>query len=195
MKRWHLVLAVVSIALPAALLFLLPTGLGQLLLSPGFLVVRSLRMDNGDLAPIAVQVVVSWLFCAVMTGLAITLVTRFLWPRKILLALCALVLVGTCFAEFRGERNREYEGTWEQGFERSDFHYGGQCWRPPYWLIPTPDIHEKLDQGHTGALNVRFVGDATAIGSYGHLGQYVREVRVVRIIETRPAAPCRSSSR
>ena len=172
----------------------MPPGLASLLLWPGFRVVRVLRMDSGDVAPIAIQVAVGWVLCAVLTAMVISIVKRFLWPRKIMLAICALVLIGAFFVEVRAERNREYEGTWEQGFERSDFHYAGECWRPPYWLIPTPEIHEELGKTQTGALNVRFVGDATAIGRYGHLGQYVREIRVVRIIEVRPAAPCRNSS-
>lgn len=118
-KRWHLLLLTVSIALPAALFFVMPPALARLLLWPGFRVSTVLRINSGDFAPIAMQVVVGWVLCAVLTALFIAVVQRILWPRKTLFVICALVLLGVIFIEARAERNREYEGTWEQGFERS----------------------------------------------------------------------------
>jgi hypothetical protein len=195
-RHQPLVLAVVSFALPVAVFLLLPPALARLLLAPGLRLVSALDLNRkGDFASILMYMGVSWLLLALVTALCIVTLKRTLWRRRVVLIVFVVVLGAIAVVAGRGERNEEYEGIWERGFERSDFYYRGECWRPPLWLVPTPDIHELLSQGQSGALSVRFVGDSTPIGRYGHLGLYLREVRVVRMIGARPAAPCQPSSR
>ena len=79
-----------------------------------------------------------------------------------------------------------------RGVERTDFYDGSKCWHLPYWLAPTLELGTRVDAlGNPPAVQVKFLGDTTSIGPYGHLGQYLREIRLVRIIEVNVARPCR----
>jgi len=42
----------------------------------------------------------------------------------------------------------------------------------------------------TSIVTVKFVGDESSIGGYGHMGAYLRQVKVVRVLEVGPALPC-----
>ncbi|MCB9135288.1 MAG: hypothetical protein H6636_07665 [Anaerolineales bacterium] len=97
-----------------------------------------------------------------------------------------------------GSTKGEFEGTYSNGFEVSAFVpcegvSPGPGQVSAYWLTGTQDFYDQyyalvqssgFDQG-TGYLSVyvRFKGELSPSGSYGHLGAYAREVTVTDLLE------------
>lgn len=166
----------------------------SLLLWPGARVSRMLGISVGASLVVG-GTVISWVLWAAVFAVMIAAVKQVLWPHRKLFWVCSFVVVAVLFFEARGTHNKEYEGTWEFGFGWSDFYPNGGCWRPPYWLEPTSELSGpsgKLDRlGNPSAVRVKFIGDATWVGPHGHLGGYMREIRVVRLIDVQAAQPCR----
>ena len=165
-----------------------------LLLWPGARVSRMLGISEVG-AALATGIVISWVLWAAVFAVMIAAVKQALWPHRKLFWVCFSVVVAVLFFEACGTHNKEYEGTWEFGFERSDFYAGSGCWRPPYWLEPTSELSGlsgKLELlGNPSAVRIKFIGDTSWVGPYGHLGRYMREIRVVRLIDIQAARPCR----
>ena len=100
----------------------------------------------------------------------------------------AIVFTGLVAFWARGERNRTYVGTVEWRFEVSAFYPNGNCAARPYWLSTegeaTDELHRRWEElGRPGALRVKFVGDLTRFGTWGHLGGYNREIQPHTILE------------
>lgn len=186
----------VFIALAAALSVLLLSvvfgifvpAIHRVLVWPGFRLSKALGiLGIGNY--VVTGLVFSWVLWTVVLAAVVAITEETIWHRRRLFVACVVAACAVLLFEALGKRNKEYEGTWDMAFEHSDFHYGGECWRLPYWLEGTPELYAKWEAlGHPAALRVKFIGDTTAIGSYGHLGQYMREIRVLRLIEVEPAA-------
>jgi hypothetical protein len=146
-------------------------------------------------AGLAVGIVIAWVLWAAVFATMIAAIKQFLWPHWKLFLACTIVIVAALFFQARGTHNKEYDGTWEFGFERSAFYPGGGCWRPPYWLEPTSELSGpsgKLEAlSNPSAVRIKFIGDTSWVGPYGHLCGYMREIRVVRVIDVQAAQPCR----
>jgi len=169
-------------------------ALDRVLLWPGFQASRALGIsaESATATYAALGIAVAWMFWAAILAAVTTLIKKILWQRRELFVASALIVCAILFFEVRGKHGEEYDGTWERGFERSDFYYGGRCWRLPYWLTPTSELVGRVDAlGNPPAVRVKFVGDTTSIGPHGHLGGYLREIRVLRTIEVKAAQTCR----
>ena len=95
-----------------------------------------------------------------------------------------------------GSRDKMFEGTLQWGFEKSDFHLNGNCSATPYWYDssknPTVNLHDRwVELGKLEAMWVKFRGDLSSLGRYGHLGKYWREIRPATVIEVKPATACK----
>lgn len=197
LNRKFLIIATVG-AVSAFLVFLVGDffvpPMVDLLLWPGDRASRVLGISEIG-AGLVVGTVIAWVLWTAIFATIIAAIKRFLWPHKKLFLVCALAFVAVLFFQARGTHNQEYDGTWEFGFEWSAFYPRGGCWRPPYWLESTSELSGpsgKLEAlGNPSAVRIKFVGDTSWVGSYGHLGGYMREIRVVRVIDVRAARPCR----
>mgnify|MGYP000356759307 CR=1 FL=1 len=104
-----------------------------------------------------------------------------------------------------GDRGREtFVGYYYTAFETSNFVPGVPCRPagPTYWLVPEEGsgFQEALQTAGWQppayqAFFVRFEGELSEPGRYGHLGAYEREVRVLRALEVRAAPECIEPSR
>lgn len=100
--------------------------------------------------------------------------------------------------------SRVFEGYYFTGFETSNFVPGEHCTslEPTYWLVAERDsgLHEALERAGWNpaafqAFFVRFEGELSAPGRYGHLGAYGREVSVRKVLEVRLAPECAPGGR
>ena len=108
---------------------------------------------------------------AILIAALILVVKWTLWRRKTVLVLCAAMLCAAVYFKARGETSTEFEGTWEMGFEQSDFFIGGNCARPRYWLHASEDVYSKVSTlRDPREVRIKFVGTSTRMGDYGHLG-------------------------
>jgi len=90
-------------------------------------------------------------------------------------------------------KNRTYEGILQHGFERSDFYPRGDCSASPYWFEAKGEAADQLNKrwvelGRPNGLRLRFVGDLTHIGLWGHLGKYKREIQAFEHFGSRVVA-------
>ncbi len=190
MNKRRLLLVSSALVLPVLLFPALPAALAQMLLWPAYRMLRPL--SNSEIGSfIVLGVALSWVLWSLVLGLALEL-GRIAFLRYKAAFFVGIGIVGVAlFFQIRGSRSRAYDGLWERGFEHSDFFYSGNCNRPRYWLIPTTEVDAKLDTlGNPTAVRLKFIGTTTSIGEYGHLGQYLREIRVERVISVEPAEPC-----
>lgn len=160
---------------------------------PGFRISRAIGISIGDAGNyLASGIAFGWVLWTVIVAAVVTVVEKTIWRRRKLFVVCAIAACSILFLEALGRHNKEFEGTWEVGLEQSDFHPGDGCWHTPYWLEATPELYGRFAAlGNPRALKVKFVGDSTSIGGYGNGGQYLRSVRVVRVIDVKTAQPCR----
>jgi hypothetical protein len=99
----------------------------------------------------------------------------------------------------RGKKNQTFDGLYVRAYERSDFCPGVKACPvvgKPYWLEPTPTFYEQVrshgieSRDLWGAWRLHFTGDLSSRGSYGHLGNYDREVRVENLDSVARIKPC-----
>ncbi len=104
-----------------------------------------------------------------------------------------------------GPTTDEFEGYYASGFEVSSFvpcegTEPNPGYVPGYWLNGTTDFYDQyyalvqsseFDQ-NSGYLSVyvRFKGDISPSGNYGHLGAYEREVTVTELLEMSVEGTC-----
>ena len=167
-----------------------------MLLWPGFRLSRAVGFSIEDAGNYSeAGIAFAWVLWTAIVAAVVTVIEKTIWPRRKLFVVCVVAAFAILFFEARGTHNKEYDGTWEFGFERSAFYQGGGCWRTPYWLDPTSELSGpsgKLEAlGNPSAVRIKFIGDTSWVGSYGHLGGYIREIRVVRVIDVQAAQPCR----
>ena len=196
MNKGRVSLIAVAVIVPMLLVLFLPIGLSQLLISPGFFIARPLASKGiGEIgafiAIFAIATLISW----AMWAAALALVIGFGWilfkRSKVLLLVLVLALAAMMAVQIPGSRNTQFEGIWERGFEHSDFFVNGNCDRPSYWLRGSEEFYGKIRAlDRPTAVRVKFVGTTTRMGSYGHLGKYLREVQVEKVISVEPARPC-----
>jgi hypothetical protein len=141
---------------------------------------------------IAIGPLIAW---AMWHAPALALVIGFGWilfkRSKVLLLVLVLALAAMMAVQIPGSRNTQFEGIWERGFERTRFFVNGNCHRPSYSLRGSEEFYEKIRAlDRPRAVRVKFVGTTTRMGSYGHMGQYLREVQVEKVISIEPAQPC-----
>jgi hypothetical protein len=117
--------------------------------------------------------------------------------RKTLIALLSIVVVCLSSLAFwvGGRREKLLEGTVETGFETSAFFPDGDCSRRPFWFNwpheRAYDMNARvLALGFPEALHVKLIGNVSRLGSYGHLGDFRREVWPIKVISVDPAPPC-----
>jgi hypothetical protein len=122
----------------------------------------------------------------------------------VLIVLCAAVAGGAVFLAvlFRranpGLRAGEFQGHFTAGFEVSSFVPCGSPAAPGYgqgyWLSADADVnfYQQYDQAIAGlnpppggytTVYVRFKGELSPPGSYGHLGAYSHEILVTDLLE------------
>ncbi len=122
------------------------------------------------------------------------------WPcSSFWLAVVAVVLAAATACAERADDSGVFEGYYYTGFETSNFVPGRTCddRGPTYWLVSDPEAHfnEALQEAGWEPLAfqafwVRFEGELSEPGRYGHLGAYEREVRVKKLLEIRHAPEC-----
>ncbi len=96
----------------------------------------------------------------------------------------------------KGSRNIVLEGTFQRGFEQSDFYPNGDCSKKPFWWEWPNELDSDLNArwktiGTSGALHVKVRCNVSSVGMHGHLGAYLREIQPLEIISMGPAARCR----
>lgn len=98
----------------------------------------------------------------------------------------------------------EFSGYYYTAFETSNFVPGEDCrnQEPTYWLVYErgSGFSEALEAAgwkptRLQAFYVRFEGELSEPGQYGHLGAYKHEVRVMKTLEVRAAPECIEPSR
>ena len=162
------------------------------LLQPGFILSKALNLANDGLSA-TVGIAVSWLLWGTMVVGGIELIRKAVSRQPSLVVISALCIAAFLVYGARGSSNQQFEGTWERGFESSNFYSRSDCWRLPYWLKPTQELETALSpSANRGAIKIKFIGEASSIGAHGHLGKYLREIRVTRVIQVEPATPCNS---
>lgn len=133
---------------------------------------------------------------------------RLLIPIALVLVLCLCVACVTVVAAIlylrpqnvitTGPTSGEFSGYYSSGFEVSSFV---SCDNPneQWWLGADPatrfyDRYNALTggppPGNYAAVYVRFRGNLTAPGLYGHLGAYTREVYVTELLEMSVGGTC-----
>jgi hypothetical protein len=108
-----------------------------------------------------------------------------------------LILVGVMLIGC-GHRMVAIDGVFQHGFEKSDFYDRGDCSRKPWWFSRAEadtafnTTFQKQWEliGRPAAVHIRFVGNISSIGRYGHLGYYRREVVPVRLLELSLSQGC-----
>lgn len=124
---------------------------------------------------------------------------RFRPRSSVLLAAVAAALAVAAACADRSEEPGVFEGYYYTGFETSNFVPGRSCddRGPRYWLVSDPEarFNEALREAGWEPLAfqafwVRFEGELSEPGRYGHLGAYEREVRVTKLLELRHAPEC-----
>lgn len=118
----------------------------------------------------------------------------------------AVVVLLTAFAAPALGTEQTFEGIFVKKFERSDFYAGGDGSKRPYWLKTSDELHNKMGSdgffsySHDStpwaglknpAVRVKFVGDLSKAGRYGHLDKYGREVTVYKVLEMSAVEGCR----
>ena len=183
-RRYILVIILVAV-LPLLILFLLPAPFALPMQVPAALAIHILGLTG---VPAAVMsLIIDLLTLALLVAaISVGLTTK---NRKAKFSLIAtiLLLVVLFIAIRRPEHSKTYTGLYEHGFERSIFYPDGKCWRPAYWVDAMPELDLPRN---SFAVEVTFIGDTTPIGSYGHMGAYIRESRVIKVLNAKPAAPC-----
>ncbi|HLH07077.1 MAG TPA: hypothetical protein VKW78_07565 [Terriglobales bacterium] len=179
-----------AVLLSLFVVFALPSSFGLALQIPAAMAVNKLELYRaGETATVIVSVLVAWFSIALPIALFAYLLTSVNRVARLTAAALLIAVAGWLVIAGRSQKQRVYVGTYEHGFERSDFHPNGDCWRPPYWLDGfAPALHGF---GDNSAVRVTFVGDATSVGGYGHLGAYIRQIRVSKVLSVEPAQPCR----
>lgn len=124
----------------------------------------------------------------------------FSFPPPLLLPLLLLTLAALAcqtLAPTPGPTTDEFEGYYASGFEVSSFVPCGMSqdasYGIGYWLNGTSDFYERYttlvqSSGHDPATGyfsvyVRFTGELSPPGHYGHLGAYEREITVTELLE------------
>src|SRR5262249_40056362 len=115
--------------------------------------------------------------------------------KAALIIVLAVVAAGSIYLWARGSHDRVYDGLLQVGFEKSDFYPDANCAASPYWYGGSATDSENLrvrwrEMGSPPALRVKFRGDLTSLGLYGHLNKYPREIRSTTILEATASAVC-----
>jgi hypothetical protein len=98
--------------------------------------------------------------------------------KKVLMLACliaSLLLFAALALWATGGKNQTFDGVLQHGFEKSDFYPRGDCSVSPYWLEAQGEAADELDRrwreiGRPSTLHVRFIGDVSRLGLWGHLG-------------------------
>lgn len=95
-----------------------------------------------------------------------------------------------------GKKSSQLEGVLEVGFERAAFYPNGSCWRSPYWFQLANYMSESdyaliraaraKGAWSSHLYHVKFKGSVSHVGSWGHLGKYIREVDAYSLQEFKP---------
>jgi hypothetical protein len=182
--RW-LVVTLAAVLIPLFMVFVLPPSFALALQVPAVMAISKLGR-GGNTA--FVSVFVGWFSIALPIAFCAYILSGTNRVARLTTAALLIAVAGCVVITGRSQKQHVYVGTYQQGFERSDFYPDGHCWRPPYWMERfSPELHGF---GNSSAVRVAFVGDATAVGGYGHLGAYVRRVQVSKVISVEPAQPC-----
>lgn len=107
-----------------------------------------------------------------------------------------LILVSAALVA-RGHHMILIDGVLQHGFEKSDFYDRSDCSRGPWWfdVTDTTEASAALHKqwvllGRPAAIHIRYVGNVSSIGRYGHLGHYRREVIPVQILDVSLSSGC-----
>lgn len=123
-------------------------------------------------------------------------------PPRLLLSLLLLVLAALAcqtLSPTPGPTKGEFEGTYSNGFEVSAFvpcegvSLATPGYVPAYWLSGTSEFYDQYyalvkSSGNDPAdgylsVYIRFKGELSPPGSYGHLGAYSHEITVTELLE------------
>jgi hypothetical protein len=106
----------------------------------------------------------------------------------------ATLMIAGAMLMARGHQMVVLDGVLQHGFEKSDFYDRGNCSRKPWWfdgIDADAAFHKQWESlGRPSALHIKFVGNVSSIGRYGHLGKYWREVVPVQILEVSSSNGC-----
>lgn len=190
MNKARILVITSGVTLPVVIYLALPFALAQFLVRPGDSIARPFLSKNVGLF-IVVGTLISWLLWALILTLALALGWAAFKRFRVLFSLAVLAFTVLLALQIRGSHDAEFEGVWEHGFEHSDFFVAGDCQRPRYWLSGSEEFYSQVRAlGNPTAVRVRFKGTTTRMGSYGHLGQYLREIQVAKVITIEASRPC-----
>ncbi len=189
-NKLRLLLISSALLLPVLLFVTLPIALAQMLTWPVYRTLRPLLKSEAG-GYVVLAILLSWALWSVLTGAVLVTARAAFLRHRVAFCVGIGVLAVWLLFQIRGSHSRTYEGIWERGFEHSDFFYNGNCDRPRYWLVQTPEVLRRVNMlGSPMAVRLKFVGTTTSIGEYGHLGQYLREIHVEQIISAEPTQSC-----
>jgi hypothetical protein len=105
-----------------------------------------------------------------------------------------------------GTQSGEFEGYYASGFEVSSFvpcgMTGNASYGAGYWLTGTTEFYDQyyalvqssgFDPTGYQSVYVRFKGELSPPGHYGHLGGYEREVTVTELLEMSVDGKCQNN--
>jgi len=115
--------------------------------------------------------------------------------KAALIIVLVVVTAGSIYLWARGSHGRVFDGLLQVGFEKSDFYPDGDCAASPYWYGGSAKDSENLrvrwkEIGSPPAMRVKFRGDLSRLGLYGHVNKYPREIRSTAIVEAEAAPAC-----
>jgi hypothetical protein len=180
-----LVITLAGVLIPLFMVFVLPPSCALALQIPGVMAIRKLGLSFGsETTAMVVSILVAWFSIALPVVFFAYILTSTNRVVRLTAVGLLIAIAGWSLITGRSQKQRVYVGTYQHGFERSDFYPNWNCWRPPYWMDGfAPALHGF---GNHSAVRVTFVGDATSLSRYGHLGAYVRAVRVSKVISVEP---------
>jgi hypothetical protein len=120
--------------------------------------------------------------------------------RSIYVAVASVILLAASLSILyaRGRREVALEGIVQWSFEESAFYKDGDCSIRPWWFNESdagPILQKGLGKrwdslGKPAAIHIKFSGNVSWLGRYGHLGKYSREVLPISIEEVSRASRC-----
>ncbi len=128
--------------------------------------------------------------------------------KRVLLLLPLILAALACQTLSGGDTKQnanDFEGFFTSGFEVSSFvpcgMSGDAGYGEGYWLTGIPEVYQQYqalaaESGHnpgTGYLTVyiRFEGERSPEGYYGHLGAYSHEVQATKLLEMSLDGQCK----
>jgi len=132
--------AALSVLLGSIACGILVPAIDRLLLWPGFRLSKALGISEEGGNYVAAGIGFAWMLWTAILAVVVTVIEKTIWRRRKLFVACVVAVCAILLLQARGKHNKEYDGTWEFGDERSAFYPSSGCWRLPYWLDSTSEL-------------------------------------------------------